>query len=106
MDIIALSLGLIPMPANPRQQPEEDTRKKQSVAAKSAAKRRIAGPIMRRYILELLQSTGPATASDIAIYFGQSVSGVRHHLVAMERKGLVRSILVSVTSHVRRWEAV
>lgn len=86
MNIIALSLGLAPVPPLPPQVQQrqgarcDDDRRQH---ASEAAKRRCHGPTMRAEIRELLRSTGPATLLDVATYYGLSITNTKAHLARL-----------------------
>ena len=100
MDIIALSLGLAPIPPLP---PEVAARQSDPArdllreAGRYGAERRGYGPTVRAEILELLRATGPATLIDITTYYGMSTTNAKSHLHRMARNGEV-----TLTQEIRR----
>ena len=111
MNIIALSLGLIPIPpvpVTPEAAKRAETRAKQSEAGERGAGTRTAGPTMRRQILELLRDTGPATTMDLASYYVMRRDSMAWHLQKLQRDGLIE--LVEETNDrgrlYRRWHFV
>lgn len=93
MNIIALSLGLAPVPRLPAEVLErhsERTRLLQRESAREAAQDRRHGPTARAELRELLRTTGPATAGDIQTYYGWSITNTRAHLARLLKTGQIR----------------
>lgn len=92
MNIIALSLGLEPIPPLPPEvvaRQSDPTRDRLREAGRYGAERRGHGPTVRAEILDLLRNTGPATLLDITTYFGMSLTNAKSHLHRLARSGEV-----------------
>ena len=93
MNIIALSLGLEPIPPLPPEvvaRQSDPARDRLREAGRYGAERRGHGPTVRAEILDLLRNTGPATLLDITTYYGMSTTNAKAHLQRMTANGQVR----------------
>ena len=95
MNIIALNLGLIPVPpipVSPDAAKRAETRAKQSEAGERGAGTRTAGATMRRQIIELLRDTGPATTMELSSYYDMRRDSIAWHLQKLQRDGLIELV--------------
>lgn len=93
MNIIALSLGLAPVPPLPREVLERHasrTRELQREHGRQASSGRKHGPTVRAEVRELLRTTGPATLLDIQTYYGWSACNAKAHLSKLAASGEIR----------------
>lgn len=93
MDIIALSLGLAPVPPLPPEvvaRQTNTTRESQRIGGRRGAAVRNDGPEIRAQLREWMRDTGPATALDLCTDFGLSQTNVKRHLYILQRAGEVR----------------
>ncbi len=93
MDIIALSLGLVPVPPLPAQvvkRQADHWRRLMAESAREASGNRKHGPTVRAEIAAWLRHTGPATLLDVTTYYGMSLTNAKSHLNRMTRDGLAR----------------
>lgn len=95
MDIIALSLGLVPVPPLPHDvvaRQADPVRERLRESGRFGAERRGHGPTVRAEIRELLRTTGPATLLDVTTYYGMSLTNAKSHLHRLAREGQVRMV--------------
>lgn len=110
MNIIALSLGLAPIPpvpVTPEAAKRAETRALQSEAGARGAGTRTDGPAMRRQLLELLRDTGSGTTKELCAYYNARRDSIAWHLQKLQRDGLME--LVEETNErgrrYQRWHA-
>lgn len=88
--IIALSLGLAPIPDAP---PRAMRRRVQILADTDHAGfgelARGDGAAVRAQILDLIRAEGSATAAEVCSHFGMSLGNAKHHLYGLRDAGLV-----------------
>lgn len=92
MNIIALSLGLLPVPPLPPGVRERQNRiADERIRCVNSGERmsRESATAFRARILDMLRDTGPGTTSDIALAFDTTCKGVRSHLYVLHDAGLV-----------------
>lgn len=102
MNIIALSLGLAPVPALP---PETQRRRHTSEQRYVRTTGRI-GPGFKAEIVAMLRETGPATTNEIADFFGQAMEPVKIRVALLQDAGEIRCCGRHSKSRARVWEAV
>lgn len=93
MDIIALSLGLQPVPPLPADVVRKQinrTRELQREAAREGYEARRHGPTVRAELRELLRTTGESTLGDIVTYYGWSNTNAKAHLARLLANGHIR----------------
>ena len=92
MNIIALSLGLVPVPPLPPAVRERQNRiaDERHRCANTGRLTRQSATGYRAKMLQLLRDTGPGTTADIANAFDTTCKGVRPHLHILEQAGEVR----------------
>lgn len=86
MNIIALSLGLVPVPPLPPESMRRQHLAEQRKPPREQAAR-VAGPGFKSLILQMLRDTGSASASDIAVFFGQELAPVKNRLALLHDAG-------------------
>lgn len=110
MNIIALSLGLVPVPALPpavreRQSRIADERHRCANFGERMTNQSVAS--YRAKILNLLRETGPASTADIASEFNATTKAIRPHLDRMALDGTVRfEVSMSGGRKAFTWHAV
>lgn len=92
MDIIAISLGLIPVPPLPPAVRERQHRIVEERERCNPGERmpRMSATAYRAAIVQLLRDTGPGSSADLAASFGTTGKHMRAHLARMLRDGQVR----------------
>lgn len=92
MNIIALSLGLVPVPPLPPAVRERQNRiaDERHRCINTGSMTRMAATEYRAQMLQLLRDTGPGTTSDVAIAFNSTCKAVRAHLYVLQQAGKVR----------------
>ena len=91
MNLIAINLGLAPVPPLPapivaRQHAISDERQR---AASGERSYKSYGEDFRRKVLAMIRDTGPGTAGDLAVCLGVTSQILRKHLERLDRDGLV-----------------
>lgn len=102
MNIIALSLGMTPVPPLP---PEAQRRRHLSEVKYVRSTGRI-GPGFKAEIVAMLRETGPATTNEIADFFGQAIEPVKIRVALLHEAGEIRRCGRASKSRAIIWEAV
>ena len=91
MNLIAINLGLAPVPPLPpsiveRRRADSEERQR---AASGVRPYKAYGEAFRATVVAMLRDTGPGTALDLAVCLGVTSQVLRGHLERLERDGLV-----------------
>jgi mitochondrial fission protein ELM1 len=113
MNLIAINLGLAPIPALPpgiKKRAHTTDTDAEDVPTRSATGDRLHkryGPEYRNRLFNMLRDTGCGTASDLAICMGTTTQAVRKHLERLERDGrVVRTARPSIGRTIYDWSVI
>lgn len=102
MNIITLSLGLATIPPLP---PEAYRRQHLADLPRVRSATGRIGPGFSAEIVALLRETGPATAFEVADFFGQDLDAVNLRLKRLQEAGEIRCCGRRRSSTAKLWEA-
>lgn len=90
MNLIAINLGLAPVPPLPAPSLRGNTPSATNASGASGERsHKSYGEEFRRKALAMIRDTGPGTAGDLAVCLGVTSQILRKHLERLERDGLV-----------------
>lgn len=92
MNLIAINLGLAPVPPLPPSVAERQrvAAQERERAAGGVRSNKTYGEAFRRQLLDMLRDTGSGTTLDLAVSMGTNIDVLRPHLERIERDELVR----------------
>jgi hypothetical protein len=102
MNIIALSLGLVPVPPLP---PESHRRQHLADLPRVRSASGRIGPGFNAEVVAMLRNTGPATAFEVADFFGQDLDAIKLRLTRLQEAGEIRCCGRRRSSTAELWEA-